>query len=207
MKRFLFPLAAACALLLPACQWNIGKLIRADSAVYVGGDVRKPVDAVVYCDEGHNCYAWVPEVTYGTEPALVEFVGMGPLPRRVVKFQPTGRTILVRIGGAGMHPPEKLDALPEGARPFRLSQGEWPWASPCPHASTPADRQSDWVSLYAEWDHRWLGDFEGEESTRGSFGSQLAAAPFDYVIDPALSVVTTPFYMIGFLFVAAVTGH
>ncbi len=219
MKRFLFPLAAACALLLPACQWNIGKLIRADSAVYVGGDVRKPVDGVVYCDESYNRYAWVPEVTYGTEPAVVEFVGMGPLPRKVVNLRPTERTILVRIGGAGIGAPEKLDALPEGARPFCLSKGEWP--KPLyeerflreqavrngQQVVVHGDRLPDWIDLYAEWDHRWLGDFEEEESTRGSSGAQLAAAPFDYVIDPALSVVTTPFYMIGFLFVAAVTGH
>ncbi len=218
MKRFLRPFAAASALLLPSCQWNIGELIRADSAVYVGGDVRKPVNGLVYRDEDGNLYAWVPEVTYCTQPELAEFVGMGPSPHKVQNLHPTGRTILVRIGGAGMRAPEKLKTLPEGAKPSCMSKGEWPMpllpglsSSQSPQSrqqtSTPDDMLARWTSLYPESDHRWLGDFDGEGATRGSFGAQALAAPFDYVIDPALSVVSTPFWMLGFLTCAAWTGH
>ncbi len=211
MRHLLPLLLAACALLLSSCQWNIGDIIRSETAVHVGGDVRHPVDGKVYCDEDGNFYAWVPEVTYRTEPGIVEWVAMGPLPHKAFDITPTGRTILVRVD-SGIRPSEKLESLPEGAKLFCLTRGEWP-APACvrkyaePRADRPENMLDTWRSHYPERDHRWLGDFEGEKATRGSIGAQIAAAPFDFVIDPILSVVTTPVWFFGFFIYCACTGH
>ncbi len=199
------------SLLLAACQWNIGAIIRSDTAVFVGADVRKPVDGKVYCAKNCQWYAWVPEVTYRTEPEVVECCAMGPTPRRVRDIRPTGRIILVRIDLLGS---EKVESLPEGGRFFCLSRGEWPsvsWWMDIKNDEQPGDqsedRSSDWADLFRENDHRWLGDFGGDGVTRGSLGAQVAAAPFDYGVDPALSVATSPFWLLGMLFYAAITGH
>ncbi len=185
-------LALLVALLLPSCgPWHIGERIRYDSELHVGAAL-KHATVHYYPAEDAKLVAWknaapehrgiggdpqyvlAPEVTYRVRRPLVDgfWNGFGS-EAEIVDLKPTGRMVLVRPSGRTRTErwhSELVATLPEGmvADPLKV----------------PADKPFD----YAYW--RELGDFDTPSATRGSVGSQIAAAPFDYAIDPALSAVT-----------------
>ena len=184
LRHALIPLAAAALpALLPSCSWNIGERIRSSTALYVGADTRHPVGGELYAlpeDRAiGNRYAYVPEVTYRTKPAWVDKPVYFGAPRESCDITPTGRTILVRYGhhrGAG-ETVERVEKLPEGCIICPPEPGKEPY------------RRAN-GTLRPQTDHE-LGDFEDARRTRGSTGAKIAAAPFDYVVDPVMTVGTT----------------
>ncbi len=189
MKRLSLILCASCALFLPSCgPWYIGDRIRYDSEVHVGAAIKHATvhyydaESLAWMKEdprhrsiGDPSYVLAPEVTYRIRRPIVYGIwtmgeGAG---YTLTDITPTGRMVLVRPRGrfrTDIWDNELLENLPEGmaADPQRV----------------PADKPYDYVFA------RDLGDFDSPPATRGSLGAQMAAAPFDYVIDPALSAVT-----------------
>ncbi len=177
MKAIPSLILATTALLMSSCQWNIGELIRASTAVHVGADTLHPVGGVYYVVPNgrglHNTYAYAPEVTYRVQHRLTEWQAIGTPAHFAEDVTPTGRILLVQF----RYPyPVIVDKLPEGAvkRPMKE------------------------VRQRRYHDHR-LGYFPSERSSRGSVGAQILAAPFDFCIDPVLTLVSTvaggPFYL------------
>ncbi len=224
MKTFRTPLLFSAALLattlLPSCQWNIGECIRAGSAVHLGGDTRHPVGGKVYRDPADKrdewSYAYVPELSYRMKPESVEYWFLTWPHRKAYEVKPTGRTILVRYSPLGYEGVvEKVDALPEGAvlrakgesmayqldRELKLVFGDLPGKGATRGSlGEGAVLRAKGESMAYQLDRELelvFGDLPGKGATRGSLGDQLMAAPFDYLIDPALTVVTTPLFVAG----------
>ncbi len=165
-------LALLSALLLPSCvQWNIGARIRESSAVHVGADVTNSV--VRYYRPGHEYgadYLLAPEVTYKALPPIAGFRSDSHWAKNV---QPTGRLVLVDTGlyNKGDRRTTRVESLPLGLRAVRSRAGQ----------GTPGP---------LEFPLR-TGDFESPLARPASTASRIAAAPFDYVVDPVLSTVNT----------------
>ncbi len=182
----------ASLLLLSSCggwaQWNIGERIRSGSTTYVGAISHDP--GPVYVKKGDKkapFYHLAPEVTYRMKPALVEWHGgqqADPYEARgTFDIQKTGRQVLVRLEDG--YPVEVVESPPAGyvAR----------YGSACDCGRT-------------EFSDRELGNFPSERATQASLGARMAAAPFDYLIDPALSAVSTAGAYVGMAGVGLVTG-
>ncbi len=172
LARLPLTLALLSALLFPSCvQWNIGERIRESSALHVGADVTNPV--VRYYKPGHQYgadYLLAPEVTYKALPPIVGFRSDWYWAKDV---QPTGRLVLVDTGlyNKTDRRTTRVERLPEGLRavPSR-AQRETPGPMEFPIRT---------------------GDFDSPLARPASTGACIAAAPFDYLIDPALSAVNT----------------
>ncbi len=174
------------ALLLSSCgPWYIGNRIRYDSELHVGAALEHATIhyyadgrslAWMKADPEHRSigepdYVLAPEVTYRVRKPLVGMVWDGV--DKPAEITPTGRMVLVKPHGRtrdSIWDNELVEKLPEGMQ-----------ADP---QTVPKDKPFEYESV------RQLGDLDAPAATRGSVGAQIAAAPFDYVIDPALSAVT-----------------
>ncbi len=166
-------LALLVALLLPSCvQWRMGERIRESCAVHVGVDVYNP--AVRYYKPGHEFgadYVLAPEITYKAPPPIVGFLSSWEYAKQV---QPTGKLVLAETAIYQESEPRQTrlaERLPKGLRavPARVSP------EPSRVLMAPLD----------------TGDIDSPLARPASTGARMVAAPFDYVIDPALSAVST----------------
>ncbi len=186
IPRFLLAWLPLAALLLCSCgPWYIGNRIRYGSELHVGA---APAHATVHYYASASSLAWMkaapnhrsigdpdyvlaPEVTYRVRRPLVGMVWDGA--GEPVDITPTGRMVIVKPHGRSrtrIWDTELVPFLPEGM------------------AADPQEVPEDKPFAYRHLGE--LGDFDTPPATRGSVGAQIAAAPFDYVIDPALSAVT-----------------
>ncbi len=156
--------------LLSSCQWNIGECIRASTARHAGL-LHQPQDGKEYVrmEKGFPAerYMYLPEVTFRTEPPLVEIHVIDRAPREALDIRTTGRSVLVNYWNG-----EEVESIPAYCE----------------------QRKCDKPLSIA--DDRELQRFRHstDSGTRGSLGAQILAAPFDFCIDPVLSLATTPFY-------------
>ncbi len=182
MKRLLPTLAAL--LLFPSCQgwvqWDIGGCIREGSEAHVGANTHGP--CVRYEKKGDKnapTYYLAPEVLYRTKHHIVKWT-LAPRTehekaKAAYELRPTGHQLLV-LGKNG----DVLglaETLPAGYKAVRLP------GCNCGKTKSATDR---------------LGMLDRPQATRGSLAAQLAAAPFDFVIDPALTAVSTAATYAGF---------
>ncbi len=188
MKCLPLILAACTALLVVSCspsywmQWNLGECIRHTETVHKGVDVRRPVDGKLYLfpEEAETWVVRAEEVTYVTDsPSLISrrrnwselslFTDAGQGRARVL--EPTGRVVVAEVQGTAesndVYFVRELPAMPQGCTtcpPHRRKKPQPPTA-------------------------RAFGKLDGH--TLPEWGLTLLAAPFDYVLDPALSLLST----------------
>ncbi len=170
--RLIFPFfVAAAAMLLTSCagwvQWNVGGRIRAGSATHAGADIHGPT--IEYEKKGNKdapTYCRAPEVLYRTKPAIIKWRDpFFPDNEDAYDIRPTGRKLLFCRKDRRL-----VSAVPQGY--------EATYQPGCKCGRT-------------NFNSSELGSFESPQTSRGSISAQLAAAPFDFFIDPALSVITT----------------
>ncbi len=180
------PLFTIAALLLtqvfPSCvQWNIGKRIRQAGEVHTGVDVFHPVDGKLYRAPSESGYdmAWVraPEVSYTRRTELVtsetyEQLWGGSLHSTARNIHPSGREHWALVYRDGM----------KHARGFKSLA-----SPPPPHTPSVPAEQPDRHDVFG----KWADDYGSLSHTEAGTARRLAAAPFDYLIDPALSAVST----------------
>ncbi len=174
-------LLVPCLAFTSCVRTHIGEYIRSYSATYVGVDLfnhKKRYSS----SNGLANYFYAPEVTYRMRPCSIidaEGVNGGFPPRNAFDVKETGRYHWVKvhvfsISDDGNY--EILKSLPEGCTSIedsRTASGRRP--------------QPLW--------NTFLGDYPFEPRSRGSIGAQMLAAPFDFVIDPVLSVVLSPLWL------------
>ncbi len=180
--RFSLLLSFMAAFLLPSCStvtWNIGESIRRSGEVRVGVDVRQPVDGKLYrCEQGETMLVRAPEVTYSPCVPLVEweiretwgnlclFADTDEVWLNAENLRPTGRTLVAET--ANLRDRRLVRVLPE----------------------LPAHCEAQVAPEYrGRLSPAALGTLELRQQP--SLGRKLAAAPFDYVADPALSLVSS----------------
>ncbi len=174
-RSLLFPLLLC--LLLPSCvQWNIGLRIRENGETHTGVDVFHPVDGQIHRAPGmgscDDAYIRAPEVTYTRRTPLVEAQGWfwytGDPWKKALHIRPTGREHWAL-------------ASCEHSTPGSFQRKATP---PAETSATPVEeadaRRQALASSYGSLSH-----------TEASTARRLAAAPFDYLIDPALTGVST----------------
>ena len=178
---------ATLALTLSSCvKMQIGECIRASTTVRVGVTQTSQADKRYYWIAGESCYEYVPEVTYRWNPKAIKLrtiKGLWPA-EAAFDITPTGRTHLVEFSRG--EPYRLKEALPPHAemhmRPVvKLKDIQ---------NALPDNQVSDW---------RYLGSFSVGSASRGSTGACVLAAPFDYCLDPLLSIAASPLYPV-FLF-------
>ncbi len=161
---------------LASCQWNIGECIRASTAVHVGADISNPDEVETY---GYDYFApryfIAPEVTYRYCPDLVDFRVPNDPWYKAHDIKRTGHKVLVKDSCG------------------------WQTADKIPVDSKRITYQYD--SDVKRDTNRELGDLDSPRSSRGSIPAQIVAAPFDFIIDPVLSVTTSVFAFFGCCFV------
>ncbi len=163
---------------LSSCVWNIGECIRSSTAVHVGADLSNPAEVEAYgYDYFADEYFIAPEVTYRYCPDLVEFCVPNEPPYKVHDMKRTGYKVLVRDGLEW----ETTDKIPADAKRKRIED-----------MYDPRKKRDT---------NRELGDLDSPRASRGSIPAQIAAAPFDFVIDPVLSATTSVFTFLGYCFV------
>ncbi len=199
------------ALLLPSCvRWHIGAAIR-DAADYrVGVDVTQPLDGKVYelPDEARkkprSYYTCAPEVRYRLERLpLVEFdeVPFEPPHARAAKnLRPTGRTLLVRYEYE-REPLRGLEHKLYGALPamrpcYREEVQELPKEARLSRRSTRALPRHLFAESALKQPRHTVNSLGTREHER-CWPATIAAAPFDYAIDPVLSGVSTAAFWTG----------
>ncbi len=188
-------LACAAVLLFPSCvQWNIGENIREGAQICVGADLRECYDVPDELNVDYNTWPHgggkslrilAPEVCFRPDYPLVS-TNWKNLPR-AKEVQPTGayrkvtRSMVVIFRGEKAEVGGRCE-VPNPAALRRIgSRGIWAEVRP----AEPQERKcGKWYPLAA-----------------------IAAVPFDYVIDPALSVVTTPFFWVGALIARPFCQH
>ncbi len=184
MKRFfyLFVCAAVILLVFPSCiQWNIGECIREAGQIHTGVDICHPVDGKVYSIPTpgvNNCkdyFVKAQEVTYRRRPPLFSndydlfwgALGVACAPEEAVEVQPTGWIFVAAIScDSDMLPlsfKKQVDAIPASAT-----------ARP--------------VGNVVSSENKSPLDYGSVSHTEASATRKLAAAPFDYVVDPILTV-------------------
>ncbi len=179
--------AALLCLLLPSCvQWNIGQRIREGGELHTGVDILHPVDGTLYrtpaMRQDNTALARAPEVTYCIYSPLLTLVGDKDGSRRAAKVTPTGRTRVARLR---CEENNKLSLYPEHTpREFiELAEGIPTNAVACPKGSG---------GKFGASKHRHPDTYGSlTEPTQPSTARRLAAAPFDYLIAPALTVPHT----------------
>lgn len=190
MKSILsLPLAAA--VLLSSCSWHLGAGIREAHEVRTGVDISRPVDGKLYAArnplDGWDYYVQAPVVTYNPDTPIVaagQDMFLKGIPDGARNVKDTGdfrwcRVLREVTGGVTTGNYAELrqtndgslfvESLPAGARPAGVIHPE-------PGCTAP---------LYIK-----------REFTRWHAPASVLAAPLDYVVDPILSLVTTPVYLI-----------
>ncbi len=174
MSKRLLPLTAFCLLLLPSCvlRSNIGHNIREAGELCTSVSLR-PVNDTIYMTPGQRkaspgvttAYARLPEVTFRCKSHCF---AAHSYQRTCEDIRPTGkvRTALVACQGTGCPYNVKafVEEIPANAR-----------------ASTPTELPEAQI----------IHDERTLPHTQTSWGRRLAAAPFDYLIDPVLTVGLT----------------
>ncbi len=183
MKRTLLPITALLCLVLSGCaQYNLGQRIREGGEIHTGVDVLSPAQGKLYrtpgMAEAHTAYAQLPEVTCRLQtPIITTPADSDGERRRVRNATPTGQTRAALIlcassDGATRQTPEPrsfiklVDTIPADALPI--------------DAGKAAEGAQEQPGSYG-----WLS------TTECGWGRRLAAAPFDYAIDPVLSAAHT----------------
>ncbi len=206
MKYSFLTLTAVC-LLLPSCvRWNIGACIRELGEERMGVDVAHPVGGRRYERKEKETgttmfYVRAPEVRYRQSTPLVEWVdslGMGVerSPRRVRDVQPTGRELLACCDVEYVRRPA---GVPGFGHPFSHEKLMFrkevdslpPEATPAPYLRSDCFNKLMLDSAAREAEPEVTADVLGTLSVHRHWAATLAAAPFDYAIDPALSGVST----------------
>ncbi len=168
--RSFLPLAAVLcglSLTLSSCvRWNIGDRIRHSAETRTGVNISRPVDGLIY----NGRYVCAPEVTYRPKSLWV-YGGLRERPVAATQVKRTGRIVIAEIKPAKDKEPARfvrsVRSLPAGAT-----------AAPF-HRRPPLTEASLGTTVCNHGENgKWI---------------QMAAAPF-YVIDPALNVLSTPFY-------------
>ncbi len=190
------------ALLLSSCvRWHIGAAIRDSSDRRVGVDVTQPLDGKVYELPGEarkkprSYYTCAPEVRYRLERLpLVAFDDAPfepPHARAAVDLRPTGRTLLVRYEYEqeplrGLE--QKLYGTLAAIRPcYREAVQELPKEARLCRRSLSRHLFAESALKQPRHTVNSLGTREHERC----WPATLAAAPFDFAIDPVLSGVST----------------
>ncbi len=170
MKRFLIIAVALPALTSCLVQSNIGDRIREGAEVYTGADVRHPVDGKIYRTADMNSYddAFVraKEVTYMRHtPWLTE---KKYLKNRAEAQQvtPTGRVLAVQVISFENRPEFYRQTVPQLPAGVRAAQ-----------AVMTDDNRIESYGVISKTD---CGPWR-----------KAAAAPFDYLLDPVISGVST----------------
>ncbi len=177
-------LAAFCLLLLPSCVFfpHLGQRIREPGEVYTGVGMR-PVDSKIYklpysyrdidgkLHHSHRYYARVPELTFCRKSQLFycDALHKNAYHAPACRIRPTGRVRVAEFElNKDMRPDYVCsdsirDDMPEGVTlSHRLSE-------------------KDHLPVLAESWHY--------PHTKASWSRRIAAAPFDYAIDPALKTI------------------
>ncbi len=168
--------------LLPSCvQWGIGERIRNPQEVHTGVRLHTPEAKQYRVFDGpgakeHCRYAFAPEIVFKVERPLIETERFGRYPR-VVDVQSTGQHRLVRVNESW-----------EG----RGRQG-WDSMNPPCYPCTLIDKLPEGATLVEPQSTA----FASFHSTKASWGRRLAAAPFDYLIDPALTALSSVIGSVG----------
>ncbi len=175
MKHCSLPVfSLALALLLSSCTLHIGERIRGTSELHVGAAKEHATvkfyhpDAREFMREYPTLYpdyVLAPEVTYRIRRPILDF----GYTRTPVDITPTGRMVYVE--------PEESQRVEEEAVKGYIRVPQQTVSS------------KDYASTYT--DARQLGDFETPVPAELSLGARIAAAPFDYAIDPVLTAVST----------------
>ncbi len=175
MNAHLILLLLPAATLWSSCvtNWNVGQCIRDPQEIHTGVYLHSP-EAMQYRvyhapETTKRRYALAPEVTFRVKRPVLRTEWFGYTPENIVDVTPTGARQLVQVEGGWeyAHAPYKPCTLLE-----KLPEGAT--------AMEPQD------TLYASLCH-----------TRASWARRLAAAPFDYLMDPALTVVSTTVATVG----------
>ncbi len=190
MKLPSFLLACVATVLLPSCaQWNIGKKIRESAETHIGINDRMQYNYhEESLPEGYRLHYIAPELRYRLRTPLVDYRAFDEVGERYYAYAsrvveddivPTGRLRHVtdtkmpgeasrtEIGDVCETPVEKLTRRPG------LESRSTPIASRT-HLGSAGRERSTWYPA-----------------------AVVAAAPFDYLIDPVLSVASTPFLWLG----------
>ncbi len=220
MNKRLFLLTAL--LLLPSCQWSIGESIRSGSMVRVGADITQatrhyvnsspPREGVFGLYKAED-YRGRPTLTWHraddpgtpTRGGQTPFVGAAAdavaRPRTEYMLAPEVTYRLKRrsfVHGQFT----KYTSASKASEVYDVSPtGRMVWVKPQHKAETqrvdslPEGLREEQAHPFLETHSRdILGDFDSPLATRGSFGAQMLAAPFDFAIDPVLSAVGTTLY-------------
>ncbi len=187
MSRLIFAplLLAAASCLLPSCvRWNIGRNIREGTETCLGVDVSacyhaRPgeVEGIRWPRGGPKSFHDLcPEVLYEADYPLVSVSYPSyHSARRVVRtgyYRPVTRNIVILDLGNAARIGERVQVDAAMLERQADSQEKQPVRPVSPQQKT-----------YSAW----------------HIPAAIAAAPFDYLIDPALSVATTPLFLLGAL--------
>ncbi len=196
MKQFSAILACVAVLLLPSCimRSNIGKNIREPGTVYTSVYLR-PVDGTIYrtpqqeAQKAMYCknpaYARLTEVSFrkASRPwfeAHSILIDDEPKPHSI---RPTGKVRLAEIGVRYDGCPDSVTALVD---------------------AIPVDAKEQKAATLPDEEEIALD--KGAVHAQVSWGRRLAAAPFDYLIDPILSVSMYAGYGVGVVAVSPFAG-
>ncbi len=184
-----FLLGLLVLLLLPSCvRWDLGGTIRERAELRVGVNPNEryacPPEFAASVALRAGVYRTVflaPEVTYRTHSPLINGVPLSS-PARVSALTPTGHMRVVvmfyrKPDGWRTWVGERCDLPPGELKPLVAAVGERKKVAP----------------HYEEFDSHRLG-FAGVQRDRWYPVLAGAALPLDYVVDPLLSVVSTPVF-------------
>ncbi len=183
MKRPHLALTALLCLMLPGCaQYNIGQRIREGGEIHTGVDVLSPAQGKLYRTAdmagAHTAYALLPEVTCRLQtPIITTPADSDGERRRIRDITPTGQTRAALI--------------------LCASSDDAPRQAPEPRSfiklvdAIPAEAQPIDTGKTAGGAQRQPGSYGWLSTTECGWRRRLAAAPFDYAIDPVLSTAHT----------------
>ncbi len=185
-------------LLLPSCvQCHIGQRIREGGVLHTGVNILHPVDGKLYrtpaMRKDNTAIARAPEVTYCVYSPLLTLVGEQDSYRIAGKVTPTGQTRVVRMHCEKEYKQCSLYPANTPRQFIELAKGIPANAEACPvgKAEKIGVSKSENPDIYGSL----------TEPTKPGIARRLAAAPFDYLIDPVISVAHTainvPFFIIA----------
>ncbi len=162
-------LLVGCSLLFSSCvYWNIGSRLSEQGETRRGADIAHPVDGLLYGGR----YMFAPEVEYVPRTPIIS-AGEHEMPSLATKVRRTGRVVVAEVEF-----PKK-----GGARFVRALR------------SMPADAQGLPFTRNLPATSRTYGTTVSNRTESGRY-FRGASAPFTYVVDPVLSVFSTPIYWI-----------
>ncbi len=189
MKRKLGMLSCAVALLLlPSCvQCHIGQRIREGGVRHTGVDILHPVDEKLYrtpaMRKDDTAIARAPEVTYCVYSPLLTLAGDKDGNRTAGKVAPTGQVRVVRLRCEEENKPWSIYPANTPRQFIELAEGVPANAEACPVG------KAGKLGAYKLESPYTYGSLT--EPTKPSAARRLAAAPFDYLIDPVISAAHT----------------